>query len=261
MLSRAVPQLPVLKQLAFALRRAGRSMVRDPVDVRHWRLRLRLHTSGNISESTFLFMPGRWDRRERSFLARHLHAGSVFVDVGSNAGGYLWWVQRKLGSSWRGVAVEPDPALRARLEQNLRANGMSHVELFPVAVGPAAGTAELVVNPRNRGQNVLATPGGHSDSDASEKVEVPVVPLPELLHGAGVDRVDALKIDVEGLEPAILQDFLARAPDTLLPRLILTELSDSEEHRGLLASLEEAGYRIELRTRLNAGLVRMPPAD
>lgn len=254
-LSRAVPQLPLIKQLAFLLRRVGRSL-HTWVDVRHWGLRLRLRTAGNISESTFLFMPRRWDRPERRFLARHLRPGAVFVDVGANAGGYLWWVQRLLGSDWRGLAVEPDPELRARLRLNLYENGMTHVRVVAAAVGPTEGRSWIAIDPDNRGENVLVTeaPDGPGTGGSATTVEVRVVPLPELLDEEGLTRVDALKIDVEGLEPAILEDFLDRAPDRLLPQLLLTELPSPPEGRRLLARLEDRGYRLELRTRLNAGL-------
>lgn len=256
-LSRAVPQLPLVKQLAFLLRRLGRSL-HSLVDVRHWGLRLRLRTSGNISEATFLFMPARWDRRERRFLAGHLRPGAVFVDVGANAGGYLWWLERVLGSDWRGLAVEPDPELRARLRFNLGENGMSHVRVIGAAVGPVQGRSWMEIDPHNRGENVLVSDGtgGSEVRGSGERVEVRVVALPELLEEAGLTTVDALKIDVEGLEPAVLEDFLDRAPDRLLPRLLLTELPPSPDGRRLLERLERRGYRVELRTRLNAGLRR-----
>jgi FkbM family methyltransferase len=252
--SQRIPQVPGIKQLAFALRRIGRRLAADPVDVRHRGLRLRLRSRGNISEGTFLYMPGRWDRPERAFLASRLRSGAVFVDVGANAGGYLWWVQHLLGDRWTGVAVEPDPDLAARLRFNLATNGMDHVQLFPVAVGPTDGSARLRVDEENRGQNALVS--GAGADVPGQVVDVRVVPLPELLEEAGVTRVDALKIDVEGMEPAILDDFLDRADPALRPGLILMELLDEASHRGLFDRLEAAGYRVALRTRLNVAFVR-----
>lgn len=258
-LSRAVPQLPLLKQLAFLLRRTGRALRPTTVDVVHWGLRLRLATRGNVSESTFLFMPGRWDVEERRFLAAHLAPGAMFVDVGTNAGGYLWWLQHILGSRWRALAVEPDPELGARLRFNLRTNRMDHVTVVEAAVGPVTGEARLRIDARNRGENVLVSPDPDATrpSPSRDSVAVRVLPLPELLEEAGLEQVDGLKIDVEGLEAVILEDFLTRAPDRLLPRILLTETRDSPEHRALLERLEENGYRVELRTRLNVGLRRV----
>jgi FkbM family methyltransferase len=286
----------VLKQVAILLRRLARMLADGPVDVRHWGLRLRLLPSGNISEGIFLFMPARWDRLEREFLARHLRPGDRFVDIGANAGGYLWWVERVLGPDWRGLAVEPDPALRARLAFNLATNEMSRIEVVPAAVGPK-GSPPLVLrlHPENRGENALVEPDEHhalteadgaaasseadkaaaptrpdttagpTEADRSgspvghgpDLVEVRVVALPELIREARLDRVDVLKIDVEGLEADVLLDFLERAPETLLPRVILTELRDTPAHRAALERARTLGYTEQLSTRLNTGLVRV----
>ena len=260
--SRRVPRIPVIKQLSFLFRRIARAADGGHVDVRHWGLRLRLSPAGNISEGGFLFMPDRWDRAERQFLAERLHSGAVVVDVGSNAGGYLWWVQHVLGSEWRGVAVEPDPELRARLALNLAENDMAHVQLFGCGVAPEHGQARLRIHRENRGQNRLlvdgsAADGGEHDESAARSVVVRMIPLPELLKEADVERVDALKIDVEGMEPAILDDFLDRAPASLFPGAILMEATrSSPPHQALIERLEGLGYRARLRTQLNIALVR-----
>lgn len=256
---RSIPAIPVVKQVRFLLRRIFRASSGRYTDVELWGLRLRLSPAGNFSEGGFLFLPHRWDRRERELLARRLVAGAVFVDVGSNAGGYLWWVQRQLGPEWRGVAVEPDPELRVRLEHNLATNGMDHVRVFPWAVGPDAGEAVLRIHPVNRGQNELVQAGeaGGAGSGPEELVPVRVVPLPELLEAAGVERVNALKIDVEGLEAEVLDDFLDRAPPGLRPDLILMEMArDSAGHEATVRRLEGLGYETVLRSTLNVGLVR-----
>lgn len=253
---RAIPSIPVIKQLRFLLRRMFRAFSGPYVDVEVWGLRLRLSPAGNRSEGGFLFLPHRWDGLEREFLASGLAPGAVFVDLGANAGGYLWWVQRQLGHEWRGVAVEPDPQLRARLEHNLAANDMDHVRVFPYAVGPEPGEASLRIDPVNRGQNALV---GEREGYGGEQamVTVRIVPLPELLEEAGLERMDSLKIDVEGLEAAILEDFIDRAPPALLPNLILMEMArHSEPHDAAVRRLEGLGYEVVLRTTLNVGLVR-----
>lgn len=254
--SQAIPNRPGIKQLSFLFRRVVRLLGTEEVDVEHWELRLRLRPKGNISEGKFLFMPDRWDRSERTLLARELRPGDRFVDVGANAGGYLWWVQRVLGSNWRGLAIEPDPQLHGRLRFNLDTNGMRHVQVVAAAVTPEPGVGHgtLRRDPDNRGENALVA--GATDREGDDLVDVRLVALPELLEQADMDRVDVLKIDVEGLEPAILADLLDRAPDRFVPRLIMTEVRDSPEHHGILDRLVNEGYREALRTRLNVVLAR-----
>lgn len=270
--SRAVPQVPVVKQLAFLLRRIARTVATDPVDVVHWGLRLRLLTRGNISESTFLFMPRRWDRKERSLLATELGPGAIFVDVGANAGGYLWWLLHLLGRDLRALAVEPDPGLYHRLRFNLATNGFDQVAVVRTAVGTEAGEGWLRIDPRNLGQSALAPaaveppgqaaagrgsrPEGRPGELEADRIRVPIQRLPEIVEAAALRRIDALKIDVEGLEAAILQDFYDRAPEAVWPRLLVVERQPGPEHGALVARLEGLGYQEALSSGLNVVLRR-----
>jgi FkbM family methyltransferase len=263
--ARAVPLLRGVRQLAFLLRRMARAVAQDPVDVVHWGHRLRLRTRGNLSEAAFLFMPRRWDRQERRYLARALQPGAVFVDVGANAGGYVWWVLHLLGRDCTILAMEPEPGLHGRLLFNLRTNGFDHVTVLRTAVGTGAGAGWLRLGARNLGESVLIA---DADADAAggpepgpepggaRAVRVPVRPLPELVAEAALPRVDALKVDVEGQEAAILQDYFERAPEAVWPRILLVERHATAEHRALAARLAELGYREELATRLNVVLRR-----
>jgi FkbM family methyltransferase len=272
-----------MKQLAFLFRRMARRAAEDPVDVVQWGHRLRLHARGNFSEATFLFMPRRWDWRERALLERELSPGAVLVDVGANAGGYIWWTLHLLGRDCRILALEPEPRLHERLLFNLQTNGVGNVRVERVAVGTAAGEGWLQLAAHNMGESVLLGGGGvgaaapaepgathgdgvgeaapvepgatHGDANAGV-IRVPVRPLPELVTEAGLERVDALKVDVEGLEAAILSDYFDRAPEPLWPRLLLIERNDGPAHRALMTRLTELRYAEAVSSPLNIVLVR-----
>ncbi|HSG48972.1 MAG TPA: FkbM family methyltransferase [Longimicrobiales bacterium] len=251
--TRAVPPWPLVKQLAFPLRRLARRFMPGPVDDGLWGHRLRFHPHGNISERRLLFMPDKWDRREREILARHARPGTVFLDVGCNFGGYTWWLLHLLGRECTVVALEPDPELYARLGFNLATNGWDNVTVLPYAAGERDGTAVLHIHRENRGENTLLPEGESAESDA---VEVPLRTLATVVAEAGLPRVDILKVDIEGLEPPVIRAFFAQAAPEMLPRVILCERKDTPEHDALERFIVERGYRLEARTRLNMILVR-----
>lgn len=218
------------------------------MDAELWGHKLRFQARGNISEGRLLFMPAKWDPAERAALARHARPGMVFVDVGCNFGGYTWWVLSLLGDACRILALEPDPELNARLRFNLQTNGWKNVTVLPYAAGERGGTATLLIHEANRGENTLV------DGDAREgarAVEVPVLPLKDVLKETGTDRVDILKIDIEGLEPLVLRVFFRDTDSSLWPRLLLCEWKNTTEHRELEENLLAKGYVVEARTRLN----------
>lgn len=197
-------------------------------------------------------MPGNWDRRERALLAQHLCPGAVFVDVGCNFGGYTWWVLKQLGRDCKVVALEPDPELYARLRFNLDTNDWDHVRLFPYAAGGENGTASLRIHGRNRGENSLLL----VDGAEVETVKVPLRTLASVLEEAGVEHVDALKMDIEGFEPPVLRSFFDEAHPSLWPGVLVCERKDTPEHDALEVFVRGKGYTVALRTGTNMVLVR-----
>ena len=73
---------------------------------------------------------------------------------------------------------------------------------------------------------------------------------------AGFNRVDALKIDIEGAEDTVLVPFFATAPSRLWPSLILLETSSDRWKSDCVALCIEHGYKETHRTRLNVILER-----
>jgi FkbM family methyltransferase len=147
------------------------------------------------------------------------------VDLGMNIGLTSVWYGLHGASRLR--CVEPLPTNVALGRRNLAQNGVS-AEFVQAAVGPEDGTARFHVDPRYSNR-------GHVD-DAGQ-VEVPVVSMPTLL--SDLDRVDLLKIDVEGAEAGLL-----RQDASWLDKInaIIIEFHSGTEHE--LAPIVEAhGFR------------------
>jgi hypothetical protein len=75
--------------------------------------------------------------------------------------------------------------------------------------------------------------------------------LLNLLREEEVTFIDALKIDVEGDEGAILFPFFRKADESLWPKLILIEDNSSSWGDDLFTALAKQGYVIVARTKLN----------
>jgi FkbM family methyltransferase len=285
--SRGLPATPLGARGARILRtlarvgRPGRA-----VDVELWGLRLRLHSRGNVSEARILFMAQLWEPRERELLRDRARSGFVFLDVGANAGGYSLWVLGLLGAECRIVAVEPDPEMHGRLQFNADINGAGNVRVLQVAVSDQEGEGVLHLDAGNRGQNRLlpdgadpAGPGGEGGVGGSpgmggaggsggsggsvggasaSRLTVPLRSLHRIVADEGLPRIDALKIDIEGMEHRVLRHFFAHAPEPLWPRLLITEHHGTPDHVELQELLAGLGYGTILQTGLNRVLERAP---
>jgi FkbM family methyltransferase len=244
-LCRALPASGFFRRVGLWLRRPLKYGRGGPIDTRIWGLKLRLNRRGNLSEERWLFLPQFSDGMERRILVERLRPGSVFLDIGANAGFYSFWVWSRFGDAVRIEAFEPDPELCGRIRFNLAANGIRSLHLNPLALSDRRGTACLQIGTKNRGTNRL-------DPSGADGVRVEMLPLSEFLAREGIERIDAMKIDVEGHEARILGPFFTHAPRSAYPRLLICETLDPGHGDDPLRELiEQAGYRPIARGRMN----------
>ena len=256
--TQAMPASRPGRLVAHAMRRLGiRLMNGRPADVVSLGARLRLHPFRNVCEKRVLFTPQYFDPREREILAARIAArrdsdGFVFVDIGANIGAYALAVAAQAGPGARILAIEPQPAIFERLVTNIRLNPFGTVKAVDCAVADKSGEVTLFLDPSNQGESSVKIIG----SSRATPVKVQARTLLELLQDEGFDHVDAIKLDVEGAEDLILEPFLQEAPRELLPRLLILEDGSGRWQVDLVKLLQDNGYRLTERTRLNFILER-----
>lgn len=164
------------------------------------------------------------------------------------------FVASRVGAGGRILAVDPHPVARQHLQCNLDLNGIGWVTISPVALSDSSGTLQLFINDRNIGSSSL---NAVVDAGSPKRViEVPTRTLLSLVEEEGLTRIDAIKIDVEGVEDRILAPFFTSAPLALWPRLLLMEDSRDAWESDLLALLKRSGYAIVLETGGNIAMRR-----
>jgi FkbM family methyltransferase len=136
-----------------------------------------------------------------------------------------------------------------RLRFNVNANGFKSVRIAPVAVGEARGEATFHTLPDAHGSASL-----HEMPGSSPQMTVPVEPLLSLLSAHGIDKIDAMKVDIEGYEDRALIPFFADAPRSLWPRRIFMETLGRGKRwkHDCVAHLLNLGYKAEWRSKKDA---------
>src|ERR1700694_1094958 len=235
---------PMLSRLVNLLR-AG------PLDVPYQGASFRFFHQASATERGALFNPD-YNLEELDFLRAHTPQGGVFVDVGANVGTYALALARQVGTTGKVIAIEPHPVTHARLAFNRSASGFSQVPGLAAAPGPADGDLLIETDGDNLGASHIV-----SGERAGNAIRVPSLRLQRILEDAGVDHVDALKIDVEGFEDRVLTGFFRDAPEQLYPRAVVIEhLSRDEWQDDCIADMRARGYAEAGRTRSNTLLVR-----
>jgi FkbM family methyltransferase len=160
--------------------------------------------------------------------------GGIAIDVGANLGEWAVPLARAVGASGRVVCCEPNPVVAAALAATLRINNLGQAEVLQVAISSADGEGHLAIDPGDSGLSRLAAGG----------IVVPLRALDSLVAEAALDRLDLIKIDVEGHEASVL----AGATQTLRrfrPALIFESGHEAAGDRDRIAGLlEHSAYDI-----------------
>jgi len=145
-------------------------------------------------------------------LSRYLSAGVTFVDVGANVGYFSLLAAARVGPGGRVIAFEPNPANCELLRLSMAVNGFEQrIDLRPVAVAEESGTVHFYTSGVDSNGRVF------KPSDIAGLPTVEAVTLDEAL--ADCDRVDVIKLDVEGAEGRVwrgMQAIVQRHRPTLV---------------------------------------------
>ena len=163
-----------------------------------------------------------FEQGEQNFLIRFLQPGMIALDVGAHHGLYTLLASRKVDIKGRVIAFEPSPRERRRLQLHVKINRCTNVHIEPFALSSNEGTAELFVClGQETGCNSLRPP---AVNEPMKKVQVPITTLDRYLEQIAIDKVDFVKMDVEGAELEVLHG-ASKLLGNYRP-LILCELAD-----------------------------------
>ena len=223
-----------------------------PVDFAYHGLRLRLRPVGNTIESKILFSSRLREAEELAFIRQYLTGDGCFVDIGANVGYYALMAAH--AGATQVLAAEPNPELVDRFAANIALNGHDQqITILPVAIGAADDTARLHLKQGDAGGSSIVR-----NVAADGAIDVPVRPLAALLAEHGVKAVDAMKIDIEGMEDRALTPFLVPENSDLFPRLLIIETVNRDDWEvDVLQRLAECGYVTIAETRGNS-LLALP---
>ncbi len=164
--------------------------------------------------STYLF--SHYAYRDEAARARP-RPGDVAVDAGGCWGDTALWLAHAVGEQGRVHSFEPSPRNRSLLEANLRLNPdlAPRVRVHPAPLGARAGETVWIDNVIAAGATVREQAG-----DAVDTVQLRTETIDALVQGGEIQRVDFLKVDVEGADLGVLQGAAATIAEQR-PRLAI----------------------------------------
>ena len=221
------------------------------------------YTSGTVRSGRYVLEYGDagsvWPQWDDIFIKRTLmFETSVerprILDCGANVGVASLFFRQQYPHA-RITAFEADPAIAEICSRNLAANGAKDVELVQAAVWTCRGETEFVCEGSDSG--AVAELG----LIAGRVQKVPTVRLRDYLR----ERIDLLKIDIEGSELPVLEDCAGTLASVQAMTIDLHEFDPNHRQTGrvfdLLAGagfVFDVGHLTLLASRAPGGLSPFP---
>lgn len=176
--------------------------------------------------------------RDYEHYGTKLQSGWTIVDIGGGLGDFTVFASQIPDTQVH--VYEPFPESNRLLQENLKHNHMSNVQVYVEAVGAKAGELHLTTSTGVAVRHSTAQDINHAD------LTVTSIPLSTVLTRIESKHIDFLKMDCEGGE----YDILLNADDETLKAIshICMEYHDNltpHTHHELARFLSEKGYDVQ----------------
>ena len=143
---------------------------------------------------------GTYEELESKIMEEKIEMGNIVVDVGANIGLHTLNMARIVGNTGQVFAFEPNPSNFEILKKNVKINNYKNIILEQKAVGDKHGRTTLYQSDH---------PGKHrifpQTEQAKSQVQVELTNLDNYFDSDMIDKINFIKIDVEGLEFSVLK--------------------------------------------------------
>lgn len=146
-----------------------------------------------------IYYAGAHESVETAFLRSRLTEASVCCDIGANVG-YYSLLFASLAPKGVVHSFEPVPLNFYVLCTNRLLNSFANLVANPCAVGDVNGSVEFVVSRDSAFSSMVDT----RIKPMAMEISVPITTLDSYCEKNGIDRIDVLKVDVEGAEERVL---------------------------------------------------------
>lgn len=127
--------------------------------------------------------------------------GDVILDVGAGFGTELKAFSEMVGSEGHVFAIEADPCAARCLNKLREMLGLKNVTIIECAIGERLGAIYLTQDERGAISNMV------TEKPSGQCISVPVMTLDTLIEQFGINRINYLKMNIEGAEVSALLGF------------------------------------------------------
>jgi FkbM family methyltransferase len=135
------------------------------------------------------------------FTTTYLNDDAIVFDVGANIG-LTTAMFATFAPDGKVYSFEPSPKAFPCLEETVRINGYTNVVMHQVGLGAASGELSFFDDPNSASASHLAV---DDTGRRGTSLKIDVETVDEVVTRAGLDRLDLIKIDVEGFDVDVVE--------------------------------------------------------
>jgi FkbM family methyltransferase len=158
-------------------------------------------TADNYIEWTIL-STGTYEDEINKLIRISLKPGGIALDIGANIGLQSIRMSQCAGSDGKVYAFEPLAHLQKKFNKNVELNNAGNVKLFPFALSDNESESDFNINKNTWNQGAFSL---SSQNTGTETQRVFIKTADEVAEIKALDRLDLIKIDVEGFEYQVLK--------------------------------------------------------
>ena len=164
------------------------------------RLRNKIKMDLDLNEflQSYLYLFGSYELPTIKFIERTLKPGDFVFDVGANVGYLSLTFAQLIGNTGKVYGFEPEKRNFETLQENIKLNGFKNIHPIKLAVSDENRTIKLYLS-KNENQGIHSTIL-HTDTLSEKYEEIEAVRLDDYVQNQEIDKIDLVKIDVEGAE-------------------------------------------------------------
>ena len=167
------------------------------------------------------------------------------IDVGAYIGLSILYFKSRYPNAHI-IAFEPNPNVFPLLEENVEYNNIKNVQLHNIAIGENTKERKLYIE--SSGFAAFSTASFKKDAWNGKQKSRPIIVKTEPLSKYINEKVDLLKIDVEGAEYEILKELNKSGSFSKIENLLVEyHPSENSKLRNLVKILRKNGYDISYR--------------
>ena len=182
----------------------------------HNHILFHINTASYIEWAVFFY--GYYEPFINTLIKSLIKPGDICIDVGANVGIHALFMAHRTGPTGKVFCFEPHPVIHKRLKKNIAINRFSWMHPIKKGIAERSGTEAFQGfsdSSSNQGTSHLLN---HAQAHTPHTFTIDLTTLDEFVAAHNLERVNFIKVDVEGFEHLVIQG--ATKTLTLLPTII-----------------------------------------